>query len=363
MVNALQGNFGIVTRFGFIGLCLVLAAAPAWSQDASAPPDALAAADALRAGRASDAEMLATRALAAKDLAPLDHAHLLLNRALAREQMGRRRDALADFNDAIALGGLPQDELGRAFFDRGVTLDELGRTDEAVADYTAALKINASFAPALNNRANAERRLNHLPEAKADYQAALVAGDREKEYPYYGLGQIAELEGNMRDAAEDYRMALAANGQYTLAAQRLAALGTQPGKIDLQPPAAPPPAAPPIVTASYEPPPLALRPAILGHDREKHVATLDPARHVVAPASSSGGGGVVQLGAFRDEAAASAGWNTLVAKSDGALDGLTPQIVAADIPGKGKFYRLRTEAGAGLCTMLAAKQLACMPVK
>jgi tetratricopeptide (TPR) repeat protein len=341
-----------LTRIGFIGFCLWLATAPAWGEDAPGPSDAMEAADALRAGRAWDAETLATKAMAARDLVPLNHAHLLLNRALAREQMGHRRDALADFNDAIALGGLPQDELGRAYFDRGVTLDELGRTDDAIADYSAALKTNARFAPALNNRANAERRLNHLTDAKADYQAALAAGDREKEYPYYGLGQIAESEGDTRDAAEDYRMALAANGQYTLAAQRLAALGTQPGKIDLQPPSAPP-----VVTASYEPPPFALRPAILGREREKHVA--DPPKHVATPPSS----GMVQLGAFRDEAAASAGWNTLVARSGGALDGLTPRIVAADIPGKGKFYRLRTASAAGLCTKLTAQGLPCMPVK
>ncbi len=339
------------TEFIGLSLCAWLACAPVL---ADTPPDAMAAADALRAGRAADAEILATKALEAKDLAPLDHAHVLLNRALAREQMGRRRDALADFNDAITLNGLPQDELSRAYFDRGVTLDELAHTGDAIADYSACLKIAADFAPALNNRANAERRLGKLLEAKADYQAAIASGDKEKEYPYYGLGQIAEAQGDAKDAAEDYRMALAANGQYTLAAQRLSALGMQPGKIDLQPP----PATPPVVSARYEAP--ELRPAILGKVKVKRVASLDPPRHLTAPDTA---GGVVQLGAFRDEASASAGWNALIAKADGALDGMTPQIVAADIPGKGKFYRLRTGPAAGLCEKLAARGLACLPVK
>jgi len=319
---------------------------------ADLPPEALGAADALRAGRAADAESLATKALETKDLVPLDHAHLLLNRALAREQLGRRRDALADFNEAIALDGLPKDELARAYFDRGVTEDELGRTADAIADYSAALKIGPSFGPALNNRANALRRQNRLAEAKADYQAALEAGDREKEYPYYGLGQIAEAEGDAKAAAEDYRMALAANGQYMLAAQRLSALGSQPGKIDLKPPT---PA--PVVAASYEAPP-DLRPALLGPSESKHATP----KHAEPEAR---GGALVQLGAFHDEATASASWNSLVAKSGGALTGLSPQIVAADIPGKGRFYRLRTSvaAASAFCARLTARGLACMPVR
>jgi tetratricopeptide (TPR) repeat protein len=352
------GDLGL-RLVGLIAFCAWLAGASAFAD----PAGPLAAAGALRQGRASDAEMLATQALAARDLAPLDRAHLLLNRALAREQLGRRRDALADFNDAVALDVLPQDELVRAYFDRGVTLDELGRTDDAVADYGAALKLAPAFAPALNNRGNAERRLGHLPEAKADYQAALAAGDKEKEYPYYGLGQIAEAQGDSRDAAEDYRMALAADGQYTLAAQRLAALSTQPGKIDLQPP----PKNPPVVAASFEASP-DLRPAILGRTKQKRVvASIDAAPRIAAPpaGAANAGDALVQLGAFRDEAAATAGWTTLVHQSAGALDGLTPQIVVADIPGKGKFYRLRTTVAepSAFCAKLAAHGLACIPVR
>jgi tetratricopeptide (TPR) repeat protein len=342
-------------------IALILAAAPAL---ADLPPETQStmagAADALRAGRAADAEQLATKALESKDLPALDHAHVLLNRALAREQLGRRRDALSDFDAALALDGLPADERARAFFDRGVTQDELGRTDEAVADYSAALKIAPGFAPALNNRANAERRANKLPDAKADYQAALAAGDKEREYPYYGLGQIAEAEGDAKAAAEDYRMALAANGQYALAAQRLAALGTQPGKIDLKPPV---PTAP-VVTASYEAPPPELRPSIGERPKQKRIAALEAPPKIAAVEPESGSA-LVQLGAFRDEAAASASWDTLVAKSGGALAGLEPRIVAADIPGKGKFYRLRTAvaAASAFCAKLTAKGLACMPVR
>jgi tetratricopeptide (TPR) repeat protein len=337
-----------------IGICALLALAPARADDppVDARGAAAAAADALRAGKGDTAEKLATLALQAPDLPPLDRAHVLLNRALAREQQGSRRDALADFNAAIGAGVLAPDEMSQAIFDRGVTLDELGRADEAIADYSAALKIAPAFAPALNNRANAERRLGRLDEAKADYEASLAAGDPQKEYPYYGLGQIAEAKGDTAGAAEDYRQALAANGNYRLAAQRLAALDAQAGGVALHPLSIKSDASP-IVTASYQPPAPVLRPAILDRPAPRLEAT---SREEAA----------IQLGAYRDEATAADSWNKMVALASGALDGLSPHIEAADIPGKGKFYRLRAGPvgdASAFCAKLQAHKLACIPVK
>jgi tetratricopeptide (TPR) repeat protein len=319
--------------------------APAFANDA---PPAQQAAEALRAGHAGAAEQFATEALQAQGLPPLDRAHILLNRALAREQQGSRRDALADFNVAIDLGVLAPEELSQAMFDRGVTLDELGRTDEAIADYSQALKIAPAFAPALNNRANAERRLGRLPEAKADYEASLAADNPDKEYPYYGLGEVAEAQGDAAAAAEDYRKALAANGSYRLAAQRLAALDAQAAE---KPSPQTEKAASPVVSASHRPDAPDLRPAILDRSKAKPV-TRDSAS--------------IQLGAFHDEAAASDSWKKMVATAEGALDGLSPHIVAADVPGKGKFFRLRAgpvDDAPGLCTRLQARGLPCIPAR
>jgi len=335
----------------FALVAALLALSPAAADDA--PPAAQQAAQALRAGQAAAAEQFATVALQARDLSPLDRAHVLLNRALAREQQGSRRDALADFNAAIDLGVLAPEELSQAIFDRGVTLDELGRTDEAIADYSAALKIAPAFAPALNNRANAERRLGRLAEEKADYQASLAANNPQKEYPYFGLGQIAEAQGDQAGAAEDYRMALAASGNYRLAAEHLAALESLPQPAQKK-------AADPVMTASYQPPSdaLVLRPAILGNAKAGRETTLPP-KH-------SPGAALVQLGAYREESAASDSWNKMTASAAGALDGLSPHVEAADIPGKGKFYRLRAGPvgdAPGLCARLTARGLACIPVK
>jgi hypothetical protein len=76
----------------------------------------------------------------------------------------------------------------------------------------------------------------------------------------------------------------------------------------------------------------------------------------------------VQLGAFRDQAAAREGWNKIVAASEGALQGKSPLFVPVDLPGKGHLWRLRTAVGdkssaRRLCAALVAKGLACFMVR
>ena len=88
-----------------------------------------------------------------------------------------------------------RDEQARALFARGLLLDGMNRVDDALQDYSAALALLPKFAAALNNRANVYRRLRRFAEARRDYQASLAAGNPQGQYPYYGLGQIAEAEG------------------------------------------------------------------------------------------------------------------------------------------------------------------------
>ncbi|HEY5338052.1 MAG TPA: hypothetical protein VIJ85_07620, partial [Rhizomicrobium sp.] len=67
----------------------------------------IAIAMALRGGHPQDAETLATQMMAAPNTAPLDIAYLHLNRGLAREQLGHRDEAVADFTVAIDAKILP----------------------------------------------------------------------------------------------------------------------------------------------------------------------------------------------------------------------------------------------------------------
>jgi tetratricopeptide (TPR) repeat protein len=294
----------------------------------------------------------------------LDRARALMARGLAHAGEGARAEALVDFTAAISLHAFSGIDLARALFDRGVTLDGMGRVHDAIGDYSSAIAIAPNFTPALNNRANAYRRLGRLDDAKRDYIASLAAGNPTPEYSYYGLGQIAEAEGNRQAARDAYERAVAADPHYALAGQRLAALSTgAPSRAIIL---KPPPAAAPAPRIALRPPPPA-KPRITqaNYDRSDTGTGLRPSEDAAA---SAAGGPLIQLGAWRDEASAADGWNHARAKAGGVLAGLTPRIVAADVPGKGLYFRLRANLAPGqsassVCAALTAQGLGCMVVK
>jgi tetratricopeptide (TPR) repeat protein len=337
------------------GFVLALGAQAADAPDQHATVQDVA--DALHAGQPGVAEREASVILDSDTIAPLDRAHTLLNRGLAREALGKQQDALSDFNNAIWLNILSQAEKARALFDRGVMLDELGRTADAVADYSAALVVQPDYAAALNDRANAERRLGKLAEAKADYEASLAAGNTEKKYPYFGLGEIAMMQGDTATAAHNFRAALKQDASYTVAAQRLASLGPIPPALKLREPEKASPLQLKLADAPH------LRGVEDVPVRETKVASLDMPR---IPQVT--GGTVLQLGAFRSEADARTGWKSVLSKTGDTLDGIAPAVIAADVPGKGHFWRLRVgpldkDYAASICGRIKAKDADCIPVR
>lgn len=393
---------------------IVLLTAPVLADDG--PPSMIAIAQALRGNDAQRAEMLATQMMAAPQLAPLDVAYLHMNRGLAREKLGHLDEALSDFSAAIDANVLPAAEQARALFDRGVTLDEAGRTQSAIADYSQAITIVPRYAVAFNNRGNAYRRLKKFELARADYEAALGAGDDEPEFPLYGLGRVAEAQGDAVLAQSFYHKALAANAGYGPASARLATLASlsAPASYVLRDPqadvpvqtnlpvaaptvpvaegdvatapdlVAPPLKAPSPVpehkqrTVNFPESRLGLRPAILDVTHTPPPVRVAVAaqpksrahKQIAAPqaAHEAMNARSVQLGAWKSEADAANGWNRIVDRAGGLLNGMTPQVIAADIPGKGRFWRLRSEPSsdtdaATLCAQLRAKGLACVIAK
>ncbi len=316
-------------------------------------------------------------------------ARLLMNSGIAHERLGQHADASADFTGALASKALSKADRVRAIFDRGVALDALGQTKNAVRDYTEAVRLDPRFAPALNNRANAYRRLGRLNEAKRDYLAALAAGNTAREYPYFGLGQIAEKLGDIDTARDYYNKALAANPGYVLAAQSLTALNhAQRASLTLRPPPVKPAPAKPTSTSQVvaqtpvkqvpsvhlTPPKPSPPPA--PRLQPERVAARDAAAPPLRQAIVEGGAKMpsgrqvaqVQLGAFRDQVTAEESWNKIVSTVDGVLQGKLPVIVPVDLPEKGRFWRLRIAVGTksdarNLCAELLAKGLACIPVK
>jgi tetratricopeptide (TPR) repeat protein len=162
----------------------------------------------MRPGRlAGLAAMTAIALWAPLQAGPQDalQARHLMEAGLDHERAGKHPEAAAAFSQALASKALSQPDRVRALFDRGVAFDAMGKTKQAITDYSAALRLDRAFAPALNNRANAYRRLGRLSEAKRDYLAALDCPGALREYPYFGLGQIAESQGDNGTARDYYR--------------------------------------------------------------------------------------------------------------------------------------------------------------
>jgi tetratricopeptide (TPR) repeat protein len=305
---------------------------------------------ALAAGNGNQAFHLSDDALNMPDLDGADQARLMLERGLAHNLQGESLDALVDMTGAIDTPGLPAPERARAYLERGLLLDGMDRLNDAIGDYSEAIRLAPHSAPALNNRANAYRRQNQFDEARRDYLASLAAGNPAPEYPYYGLGQIAEQQGEAAQAKDFYARAIAANPGYRLAGERLAALGgvaPAHSPIVLRPPSPQPAPAP---AAAKRGPAMSL------------AAELGPN---LRPSLDKPGGQEVQLGAWRQEADAAQGWQRAQAAAEEALAGLSSHIVAVDLPGRGRWYRLRvtTPDRRQLCAALKARGVDCIPVQ
>jgi tetratricopeptide (TPR) repeat protein len=360
---------------GAIALAAFLAAAPAAATTATLAVIAEVQA-ALDKGDAQQAASVADGALKDGGVSQSERAGLLLYRGLAHELKGAHEEAMADFTAALQIRAMPAEEREQALLQRGFLLDGLGRLADAAADYTAVIALKGfSASTALNNRANIYRRQNRVVEARRDYLAALSQPGSRPQYSYYGLGQIAEGKGDKDGARALYEKAVTADPGYLLATDRLAALGkaTQtsvvgPAPIVLHPPQ--------IVAAPHAPvqtaPPrqdagatgrIILRPPPSRGPKRQVTEALG-----LRPALDAGRTGAeVQLGAWRSQQEAEDGWKKAVARANGALDGLRRHIVVADLPGRGRYYRLRTSPAtggpAGLCAALAAAGQACIPAR
>ena len=369
-----------------LGISVLPGRAPAQGAIGDSQADVQAANIALNGGDFAQAEVLATQAMLGAQIAPLDRARAYFARGVARVRLERRNDALVDFTQALWLKVLPRDAAARVLYDRGIALDELGRIHDAIGDYSGAILLEPHFADAYNNRANAFRRLGDLGKAKRDYKLAIAYGG-EQEYSYYGLGQIAEAQHAMKAARRFYARALAANPKFALAAQGLASLNAISRTVEvaqarpapaaaLAPRPAPRPASvPSLARASYEvatvapPPPPQAAPE--QPEPVLRASIMDGARASLAAAEApppSPGGPQVQLGAWRSEADAADGWNHIAGAAGGLLKNARPHIVTVDLPGKGRYYRLRAEptggASAGeLCDALKSRGFACLPVR
>jgi tetratricopeptide (TPR) repeat protein len=357
--------FRAILTAACLGLCLPAQAAPATGAMIAEVQAALDKGDARHAAN------LADQALKDDGLEASQRGSLLLYRGLARELLGAQGDATADFTAALQIRALPRDAREQTLLQRGFLLDSMGKLGDAAGDYSAVIAMKGvASATALNNRANIYRRQSRTAEAQRDYRAALAMPGSRPQYSWYGLGQIAEAKGDRDGARRFYAQAVSADPGYTLASERLAALGgttpdtaRDPGIVVLRPPKSMMAPKRAFVAAPVSLTPIVLRPPPR-HPVARQPVGLRPALDAVP---SAGRTSEVQLGAWRSEAEAQAGWKKAVSRAAGALKGLEHHIVIADLPGRGRYYRLRTTPGPGgptkLCAALASAGQDCLPTR
>ena len=271
-------RWGIGEKRGWFrcaGAALVLSALPAWAgprEDGDA---------AFNAGRMKDAEAAYTLALTA---APGDAA-ALLGRGQARAAQGDRAGASADLDQAVTLA--PKNS--EAWRQRGLlrlnagdlkgALDDMDRVvilapkasgayasraavdlvskdyTAAIADYTLAIKLRPDTASYYHSRGYAWELTQDNDMALLDYEQALKLNAKDT-FALTHRAAIHEGQGELREAADDYRAAVAADPKQKKAADRLAALEKDPNvgaeirEADL---AAAKPAAPESLTVAPEP--------------------------------------------------------------------------------------------------------------
>lgn len=330
-----------------------MGAAPAGS------PDMAAILAALRRGDAPAAVKLADAALKKPDISPQERSQLWLLHGMAEERNGAVDAAIGDFQSALKGDFLSPSERARTLLERATLLDRAGRWDEAIVNYSEIIRSRGvGLSTALNNRANIYRRQYQFDKAKHDYEATLNTGANQP-YAWFGLGLIAEAEGDSSKARAFYEKALGANPGYGLARQRLVALGGITGA----PSDVPPPVSPSAAENTGQPGPQKIAKGLPpAGGMPPRVAT----ETVTALRSSGAGSAEVQLGAWHEESDAKDGWEKAKGHAPEVLAALQPRFVVADVAGRGRYVRLRVvvpagEDAAGFCNRLTAKGVACLP--
>ncbi|MGI5155503.1 tetratricopeptide repeat protein [Microbispora sp. CA-102843] len=164
----------------------------------------------LREGRADEALSLVRSAidLAERDLPPDAHpVHrmvLFANRAQLLARLGRREEALADFDRAVAIDpGFPDH-----YLDRGNLLFEMGRTDAALADYETAMRVGPPLPEAYYNRAELRLAAGDLDGARADLDHVLELDPGYLD-AYVNRAGVLEMLGEHEAARADVEAGLA----------------------------------------------------------------------------------------------------------------------------------------------------------
>ena len=259
-----------IKSVAIVSVCTALLAASAAVPVSSATLDnslKLAAVEAanngykfLLAGRAKRAIKSYTRAIESRKLPISQLGHALLNRALARQNLGQHKLAVEDYKTALRLDTMSTRLRAVALYNRGVSFQKLDRPAMAIEDYTSALFLDPKFGQAYYSRANVLRKNGQYLFAISDYEKALKNAHPVPYLVFYGKALAYENLHRPVIAQKALLQALAIKPDFLPAKMKLAQLsGRQPAGTRIVATSAPAPRtrtnvrADDIVTGSVEP--------------------------------------------------------------------------------------------------------------
>jgi protein O-GlcNAc transferase len=161
-----------------------------------------------RTGKLDDAEALCWGIIGGR----ADNFDALCLLALVQDRLGRRDEALQNYNRALAL----RPNHAPTLYNRGVTLQRLRRWQEALQSYDRAVSIRPDFVVALVNRGSILRDLKRYEDALKSYDAALAIKPGTAEL-YYNRGNVLRDLRRGHDALECYDKAVAIKPGYAAA--------------------------------------------------------------------------------------------------------------------------------------------------
>lgn len=139
---------------------------------------------------------------------PPVHANPLQGHDCYSRDMTRRIEGCTEL---LKLPHLAPSVRADAYALRALALSLVGRYAEAIADYDQALAMRPSHAVALNNRAWALYKMGRTAEAMPDVEKSLAI-DRSSPHAYDTRAHLHQAKGNAEQAYEDYRQAMSLGG-------------------------------------------------------------------------------------------------------------------------------------------------------
>ncbi|MGJ3251220.1 MAG: tetratricopeptide repeat protein [Elainellaceae cyanobacterium] len=134
---------------------------------------------------------------------------LFVVRGSALSDLGRKEDAIASYDQAIAINA--DDYVVWCF--RGNELSALGRKEDAIASYDQAIAIKADFHKAWGNRGNALSALGRNEDAIKSYDQA-IAINADDPLAWYNRGNALYYLGRNEEAIASYDQAIAIKADY-----------------------------------------------------------------------------------------------------------------------------------------------------